>query len=110
MKKRKNFRFHESESFDIILDDIKLERVNNTKFLGVIIDENLTWKNHIDEIWNYNSQNENPQKVIVKFTHFVFCFWNNPKAFMIDMSLETPRIKSDFAAKCDPKKLKQYLV
>ena len=35
---------NESENFDIILDDIKLARVNNTKFLGVIIDENLTWK------------------------------------------------------------------
>ena len=27
-----------SENFDIILDDTKLERVNKTKFLGVIID------------------------------------------------------------------------
>ena len=27
-----------------------LERSSSTKFLGVIIDENLTWKNHIDAI------------------------------------------------------------
>ena len=48
--KMNNTGGNESENFDIILDDIKLERVNNTKFLGVIIDENLTWKNHIDGI------------------------------------------------------------
>ena len=41
---------NESENFDIILDDVKLARVNNTKFLGVIINENLTWKKHIDGI------------------------------------------------------------
>ena len=29
---------------DIILDDTKLQRLTKTKFLGVIIDENLTWK------------------------------------------------------------------
>ena len=29
---------------DIILDDAKLQRVTKTKFLGVMIDENLTWK------------------------------------------------------------------
>ena len=34
----------------IILDNTKLERVKQTKFLGVIIDENLTWKNQIDNI------------------------------------------------------------
>ena len=28
--------------------------MNNTKFLGVIIDENLTWKNHIDGITKNN--------------------------------------------------------
>ena len=48
---------NESENFDILLDDIKLERVNNTNFLEVIIDENLTWKNHIDGITNTISRN-----------------------------------------------------
>ena len=48
---------NESENFDIILGDVKLARVNNTKFLGVIIDENLTWKNHIDGITKTISRN-----------------------------------------------------
>ena len=48
---------NESENFDIILDDVKLARVNNTKFLGVIIDENLTWKEHIDGITKTISRN-----------------------------------------------------
>ncbi len=34
----------------IILDRVKLDRVNKTKFLGVTVDENLTWKSHIDNI------------------------------------------------------------
>ena len=29
---------------DIILDNTKLQRVDNTKFLGVTIDENLSWR------------------------------------------------------------------
>ncbi len=37
---------------DIILDNTKLERVRYTQFLGVLIDENLTWKVHIDSIQN----------------------------------------------------------
>ena len=48
---------NESENFDIILDDVKLARVNNTKFIGVIIDENLTWKKHIDGITKTISRN-----------------------------------------------------
>ena len=41
-------RFDESAS--IILDNTALKRVNNTKFLGVGIDENLNWTNHIETI------------------------------------------------------------
>ena len=34
----------------IFLDNTKLERVKQTKFLGVLIDENLSWRNHIDNL------------------------------------------------------------
>ena len=44
-------------SFDIILDGTKLERVTKTKFLGIIIDENLTWQNHINGISKTISRN-----------------------------------------------------
>ena len=33
---------------DVTLDNTRLDRVTKTKYLGVIIDKKLTWKNHID--------------------------------------------------------------
>ena len=42
---------------DIILDKTKLKGVDKTKFLGVTIDENLSWKNHIDDITKTISRN-----------------------------------------------------
>ena len=38
------------ESASIILENTNLERVNNTKFLGVTIDENPYWTNHNETI------------------------------------------------------------
>ena len=35
---------------DIIINGCKIDEVNATKFLGVIIDSNLTWEPHIDYI------------------------------------------------------------
>ena len=45
------------QNIDIILDNTKLDRVTSTKFLGVIIDENLTLKNHIDGVTKTISRN-----------------------------------------------------
>jgi hypothetical protein len=42
---------------EITLDNTKLERVQSTKFLGVLIDECLTWKQHIDCISKTISRN-----------------------------------------------------
>ena len=39
---------------DIKLDGVSLNRVSSTKFLDVLINENLTWKNHIDVILKSN--------------------------------------------------------
>ena len=36
----------------IILNNIAIKRVSNVKFLGVIIDEHLTWKSHINLVKN----------------------------------------------------------
>ena len=38
------------QNCDIYLDNIKISWSKTAKFLGVIIDENLSWKNHINYI------------------------------------------------------------
>ena len=47
----------EKVKLNVKLDGVSLNRVSSTKFLGVIIDKNLTWKNQID--------------VLTKLKHFV---------------------------------------
>ena len=47
---------------------VSLNRVSSTKSLGVIIDENLTWKNHIDAISKTISRNTG---MLTKLKHFV---------------------------------------
>ena len=39
------------------LNNIEIKRENSVKFLGVIIDENLAWKNHIEVVENKISKN-----------------------------------------------------
>ena len=39
------------------LNNIEIKRENSVKYLGVIIDENLTWKNHIEVVENKISKN-----------------------------------------------------
>ena len=41
----------------IYLDGCQLKRVSNAKFLGLVLDENLTWKSHIHSICNTCSRN-----------------------------------------------------
>ena len=45
------------KDYNITLNDTLLERVKFTKFLGALIDECLTWKNHIDCISKTISRN-----------------------------------------------------
>ena len=42
---------------ELLIDSKPITRVKNTKFLGVIIDENITWKNHISTVENKISKN-----------------------------------------------------
>ena len=67
-----NISFHNEEKvakqkINVILDDLSLERVSLTKFVGVI-DENLTWKNHIDAISKTISRNIG---MLSKMKHYV---------------------------------------
>ena len=63
--KTKYIFFHkqrESENIPLKLrvlkiDDIEIKREQSLKFLGVLIDENLTWKNHIELLENKISKN-----------------------------------------------------
>ncbi len=41
-----------NEDVDITINNVKIDRVYVTKFLGVLIDSNLNWKEHIDSINN----------------------------------------------------------
>ena len=41
---------NEEKHLDLVLDTKVVERVHSTKFLGVEIDDKLSWKNHIQQI------------------------------------------------------------
>ena len=65
MQKRKNVLLHKvlicdslpSQLPTMTFNSIEIKRENSIKFLGVIIDENLTWKNHIEVVENKISKN-----------------------------------------------------
>ena len=67
----------------IFLSGIEINRVSDTKFLGVIISSNLTWNKHIDVV---HSKFLKPLVYFVKFVicclHLVLvvftCRWLNP--------------------------------
>ena len=56
----KNVLFHKAKSKDnvplvlpdLFINDVKIERENSVKFVGVMIDENLTWKSHVELVEN----------------------------------------------------------
>ena len=57
-----------ADNVKIALDGMILDRVNKTKFLGLVIDENLTWKYQIDAISKTISRNIG---VLNKLKYFV---------------------------------------
>ena len=66
------------EDFDVTLNNTALERVKFTKFLGVIIDECLTWKNHIDCIAktvsrNIGVMNKLKHSIPARILHSLYC-------------------------------------
>ena len=46
----KNNRVIKESNFQIAINNIVINRVNNIKYLGVWIDENLTWNIHVDKL------------------------------------------------------------
>ena len=64
-KKKKSLLFHKVSACDSLpsllptmtFNNIEIKRENSIKFLGVIIDENLTWKSHIEVVENKISKN-----------------------------------------------------
>ena len=66
------------QDLNVILDNTVLDRVSHTKFLGVLIDENLTWKYHIDCVSKTLSRNigiMNKLKYFVpdRMLHTLYC-------------------------------------
>ena len=65
MQKKKKVLFHKLSVCDSLplhlptmaFNNIEIKRENSIKFLGVSIDENLTWKNHIEVVENKISKN-----------------------------------------------------
>ena len=43
-------KIKEIKNCEILLDNMKISRTETAKFLGVVIDENLSWKQHINYI------------------------------------------------------------
>ena len=56
------------ENFEIKLNGIALERVEVTKFLGVLIQENLSWNKHIDQVCNKIARST---ALLAKLKHYV---------------------------------------
>ena len=74
-KKTKYVLFHKVTMCDSLplqlpamtFNNIEIKRENSVKFLGFIIDESLTWKNHIEVVENKISKNIG---VLYRASHF----------------------------------------
>jgi hypothetical protein len=42
--------YHQNETFQIIYQNKIITGTNNTKFLGLELDKNINWKNHVQKI------------------------------------------------------------
>ena len=55
------------DRFDIYLDGCKLSRVEEPKFLGITIDENLSWKKQIDNVCKLCARNSGVLNKVKRF-------------------------------------------
>ena len=65
-----------SNRIKVILDNVELSLVNKIKFLGVLIDRNLTWKDHRDTISETMLRNV---EIIYKMKYF------DPKRILLSL-------------------------
>ena len=56
------------DQFQIVLNNVELERVTNTKFLGVMIQENLMWDIHINYVGDKVSR---ATAILAKLKHYL---------------------------------------
>ena len=70
------------ENFNVTLNNTVLGRVKFTKFLDVLIDECLTWKNHIDCVSktisrNIGVMNKLKHSIPYRLLHTFYCIYLN---------------------------------
>ena len=94
------------------LNNIKIKRDNSVKFQGVIIDENLTWKSHIEVVENKISKNigvlyrashlldfKNLLKIYFSFIHIYISYANISWASTFKTKLQEILKKQKHAAR-----------
>ena len=69
-----------NKNIDLYMDNIKINQIQYTKFLGVTVDSKLTWKNHIAEIENKISKNIG---VISRASKCLKTNYNNYKHYIV---------------------------
>ena len=108
-KKTKYVLFHKVSMCDSLpsqlptmtFNNIEIKRENSIKFLGVIIDKNLTWKNHVEVVENKISKNigvlyrashllnfKNLLKIYFSFIHIYISYANIASASTFKTKLQ----------------------
>ena len=67
-----------NDNFTISINDNPIEQVHSTKFLGVLIDDKLTWKDHISSVSKIVSRNTSVLSKLRSFlpTHTLLSLYN----------------------------------
>ena len=70
MKIGTRYRTHNSQQLNIYIDNSKIKSVNKQKSLGIYIDENLLWSDHIDYLCS-NISSKSSVVVVVALLFYV---------------------------------------
>ncbi len=92
LKKCKYIVFHKpkkkSNPLLIMIDDTIIERVQEFNFLGLTLNENLNWKNHINKISNKISRSIG---ILNKLKFFILSATTNKNSYLQCISIVTPK-------------------